>query len=408
MDFKHSARSIEYQDRMRQFMDEVVCPNEAQYEREVRVIADATERPVSPVMEEMKAEAKRRGLWNLFLTNHDLGAGLTNVEYAPVAEITGRSWAAAPEATNCAAPDSGNMEILALFGTPEQQKRWLEPLLNGEIRSAFAMTEPAVASSDASNIQASIFRDGHEYVLNGRKWLASGLLDPRCKVVVFMGKTDPSADPYRQQSMILVPIDAPGLEIEHDLTVFGYTHAQGHPVVSFTDVRVPVENLLGEEGSGFAISQARLGPGRTHQCMRALGMAEYALDLLIDRAESRTPFGIPLADQGVIQQWIAEARIEIEQARLLVLKTCWLLDTVGNKAARSEISAIKAIVPRAALKVIDRAIQVHGGAGVTDEFPLARMYTFMRTVRIGDGPDEVHLRSVARQEIRRRQSARRN
>ena len=396
MELDPSPKGRELQERLLSFMDEWVYRNEALYDEQLHVTGN--ERTQPPVMEEMKAEARRRGLWNLFLPGGEHGAGLTNVDYAPLAEIMGRT-TIAPEATNCAAPDTGNMELLSLFGTDDQKRQWLQPLLDGEMRSAFAMTEPAVASSDARNIQSTIVRDGDEYVINGRKWWSSNILHPNCRLLIFMGKTDPEASTYRQQSMVLVPVDSPGLTIERDLHVFGYQHAKGHGQVLYEDVRVPVENLLGEEGSGFAMAQARLGPGRIHHCMRTLGAAERALELLCQRALDRTAFGGPIADQGVIRDWIAESRMELDQARLWVLKTAWLMDTVGNKEARVEIAGIKVAVPNVALKVIDRAIQVHGGAGVSQDTPLASMWAQVRTMRIADGPDEVHKRTVARHEL---------
>jgi acyl-CoA dehydrogenase len=356
-------------------------------------------------MDELKAAARDGGLWNLFLADERWGAGLTNVEYAPLAEITGWSPGIAPEALNCAAPDTGNMEILAEFGTPEQQERWLTPLLAGEIRSGFAMSEPDVASSDATNIRARIVKQGDEYVIDGRKWWTTGAMSARCAFVIFMGVTDPDADVHRRQSMILVPLDTPGVTVERGLSVFGYAGGGGDAEIVFDGVRVPATNLLGEEGGGFAIAQARLGPGRIHHCMRAIGMAERALDLMCRRAVARTAFGKELARQGVIQHWIAESRMEIEQARLLVLKTAWLMDTAGKEAARVEVSAIKVAVPRMALKVIDRAIQVHGAAGVSQDTPLAELYAAVRTLRIADGPDEVHEMVIARRELRRFASA---
>jgi acyl-CoA dehydrogenase len=401
MDFKLSARTEDLQEQLLEFMDEHVYPNEAVYWRQVQESGDPFFHP--PVMEEMKDEARGRGLWNLFLPNERFGAGLTNLEYAPLAEITGRS-PIAPEALNCAAPDTGNMEILAEFGTPEQQRDWLEPLLEGEIRSCFAMTEPEVASSDATNMQARIEREGDEYVINAHKWWTSGAASDRCKIAILMGVTDPDADPYRQHSMILVPMDTPGVNIVRTLPVFGYDKGHGgHCEVLFEDVRVPATNMLGGEGAGFAIAQARLGPGRIHHCMRAIGMAERAFDLMCERAWQRSPFGKPLAQQGVVRNWIAESRIEIEQARLLTLKTAWLMDTAGNKGARVEVSAIKVAAPEVATRVIDRAIQVHGGGGVSDDFPLAAMYAGARTLRIADGPDEVHKLSIARRELHRYQ-----
>ncbi|MDN5712730.1 MAG: acyl-CoA dehydrogenase family protein, partial [Brevibacterium aurantiacum] len=355
---------------------------------------------------DLKREAKSRGLWNLFLPYEGWGAGLTNVQYAHLAEITGRSPEIAPEAINCNAPDTGNMEVLTLFGTDEHKEKWLKPLLAGEIASAFCMTEPAVASSDATNIEMSIASDGDDYVLNGRKWFASNALHANCKVFIVMGKTDPSAETHRQQSMLVVPKDTPGITIVRGLPVFGYMDREGHAEILFEDVRVPKSALLSGEGEGFAISQARLGPGRIHHCMRSIGMAERSLDLLIDRAQQRVTFGQPVAERANIQEWIAEARIEIEATRLLVLKAAWMMDTVGNREAATEIAAIKVKAPEMALKIVDRAIQVHGGGGVTDDFPLAGFYAHLRTLRLADGPDEVHKRSIARRELRRRKNAR--
>jgi acyl-CoA dehydrogenase len=380
-------------------MDSHVYPNEPVYAQQRReMVAAGRGDEVPPVVEELKVEARGRGLWNLFLPDV---SGLSNVDYAHLAEIMGRSPALAPEATNCAAPDTGNMEVLHLFGTPEQKEQWLRPLLDGEIRSAFAMTEPDVASSDATNISTRIVRDGDHYVINGRKWWTSGAADPRCTFFILMGKTDPDAPVHRQQSQILVPRDTPGVTVVRNLPVFGYLDQHGHCEVRFEDVRVPVTNLIGEEGGGFAIAQARLGPGRIHHCMRAIGVAERALELMCRRAVSRVAFGKPLAAQGVVRQQIAESRMAIEQARLLTLKTAWLIDNVGAKGARSEIAAIKVIAPRVCCEVLDRAIQVHGGAGVSDDFPLASMYAHSRTLRLADGPDEVHVRSVARMELGR-------
>jgi acyl-CoA dehydrogenase len=350
-------------------------------------------------MEELKEEARSRGLWNLFHPDPEFGPGLTNVEYAPLAEITGRSHIG-PEAVNCAAPDTGNMEVLTLFGTDEQKERWLRPLLDGEIRSAFAMTEPDVASSDARNIQLRIERDGDEYVLNGRKWWISGAMRERCKIFIAMGKTDPDAAPYKQQSMILVPRDTPGLTVKRNLPVFGYDDQEGHAELEFDDVRVPASNLVAGEGDGFMIAQARLGPGRIHHCMRTIGAAERALELMCRRATERVTFGQPVAMRSNVQDWIAESRIEIEMIRLLTMKTAWLMDTVGNKHARTEIAAIKVAAPQVALKVIDRAIQVHGGGGVSNDFPLASMYAHIRTLRLADGPDEVHKMTIARRELK--------
>ncbi|MFZ3565596.1 acyl-CoA dehydrogenase family protein [Streptomyces sp. BH097] len=402
--YEQSARGKEYQEKLLAFMDEHIYPAEAVYAAQMAESGDPHFHP--PVIEELKTEAKKRGLWNLFSPHPEWGPGLTNLEYAPLAEIMGRSAGLAPEATNCNAPDTGNMEVLTLFGTEEHKEKWLKPLLNGEIASAFAMTEPAVASSDASNIQMRMERDGDDYVLNGRKWWTSNALHPNCKVLIVMGKTDPDGPAFRQQSMMVVPIDTPGVTIVRGLPVFGYQDREGHAEVLFENVRVPATALLSGEGDGFMISQARLGPGRIHHCMRAIGMAERALDLMIDRAQARTTFGSPVADRGNIQDWIAEARIEIDMARLLTLKAAYLMDTVGNKEARTEIAAIKVAAPNVALKIVDRAIQVHGGGGVSDDFPLASMYAHLRTLRLADGPDEVHKRTIARRELRRRQKER--
>jgi acyl-CoA dehydrogenase len=397
MDFALSATAEDYAKRLEEFMDSHVYPSERVYrEQRESLVAEGRGHFVPPVIEELKVEARNRGLWNLFLPAE---SGLTNVDYAHLAEITGRSPHIAPEAINCAAPDTGNMEVLHLFGTAEQKERWLRPLLDGEIRSAFAMTEPAVASSDATNISTQIERDGDEYVINGRKWWISGSADPRCAVMIVMGKTNPDASAHAQQSMILVPMDTPGVTVVRPLPVFGYWDQHGHCEISFENVRVPASNLIADEGAGFAIAQARLGPGRIHHCMRAIGMSERALELMCRRAVSRVAFGKPIAQQGTVQADIAEARMAIEQARLLTLKTAWLIDTVGAKGARTEVAAIKVIAPRVACHVIDRAIQVHGGGGVSDDFPLAEMYAHARTLRIADGPDEVHIRSVARQEL---------
>ncbi|HEV3472923.1 MAG TPA: acyl-CoA dehydrogenase family protein [Actinomycetota bacterium] len=398
MDFEHSARSIELQDRVLAFMDERVYPAEAVYAEQVAALPDVHHSP--PIMEELKTEAKARELWNLFLPDPELGAGLSNLDYAPLAEIMGRS-PLAPEATNCAAPDTGNMEILAEFGTPDQKDRWLKPLLEGEIRSCFGMTEPGVASSDPTNLQSTIERDGADYVINGRKWWTSGAADPRCKVCLFLGLSDPEAERYAQHSLVLIPMDTPGVNIVRTLPVFGYDAGHGHCEIAFENVRVPTENLLGEEGGGFLIGQARLGPGRIHHCMRAIGMAERALELMCKRSHERVAFGIPLSKQGVIRDWIAEARIRIEQARLLTLKAAWMMDTVGKDRARIEISAIKVAAAELATWVIDRAIQVHGGAGVSADFPLAMMYAMARTLHIVDGADEVHKMVIAREELRR-------
>jgi acyl-CoA dehydrogenase len=397
MDFALSARAEDVCGRMWDFMREHVFPAEPVY-HQWRAARGHDDHTHPPVLEDLKAEARRRGLWNLF--SPELGE-LSNLEYASVAEIMGWSPTLAPEATNCGAPDTGNMETLMLFGTPEQKQRWLEPLLAGEIRSGFAMTEPDVASSDARNIQTSIVRDGDDYVVNGRKWWTSGAADERCQVFIVMGKTDPDGAPHRQQSMILVPRDTPGLEIVRHLPVFGYQDQHGHSELVFTDVRVPASAMLAGEGDGFMIAQARLGPGRIHHCMRALGMAERALALMVERSRTRVAFGRPLAEQGTVRELIALSRLEIDQARLLVLKTADLIDRFGAKGARTEIAAIKVVAPRVACEVIDRAIQVHGGAGVSDDTVLARFYAAARTLRIADGPDAVHLRSVAREELGR-------
>jgi acyl-CoA dehydrogenase len=395
VDFSPSPKAQDYIARMTDFLETRIKPAEPEYE-EFRRAQGYGDNVVPPVVDKLKVEARERGLWNLFLPDI---SGLTNVEYAQVAEITGRSIHIAPEAINCAAPDTGNMEVLHMFGTPEQKAQWLQPLLEGEIRSAFAMTEPDVASSDATNISTSIVRDGDDYVINGKKWWTSGAADPRCKILILMGKTDFNESVHRQQSMILVPMDTPGVKVIRNLPVFGYLDQHGHCEVHFTDVRVPASNLIANEGDGFMIAQARLGPGRIHHCMRSLGIAERALELMCKRAASRVAFGKELARQGVVQEQIAESRMEIEQARLLTLKAAWMIDNVGARGARTEIAAIKVIAPRIALRVIDRAIQVHGGAGVSNDFPLAQMYAGMRTLRLADGPDEVHVRTVARQEL---------
>jgi acyl-CoA dehydrogenase len=405
VDFAPDPRTTELAAALQAFLDEKVYPAEAEFERQAE--SSGWSRP--PIMEELKAEARKRDLWNLFLPRehfekHGYGAGLTNLQYAPLAELTGRSPWLAPEAVNSAAPDTGNMELLSLFGTEQQRAEWLEPLLAGEIRSAFSMTEPAVASSDATNIETSIRRDGDEYVVQGRKWWSSGAMNPNCRIAIVMGVTDPDAERHRRQSMILVPLDSPGVTIERSTSVFGYTDGPegGHAVIHYDDVRVPAGNLLGEPGSGFALAQARLGPGRIHHCMRLLGMAERALELMIDRAKSRVAFGKPVAEQGVVQHWIAQSRIRIEQARLLVLKTAWLIDTVGNQGARTEIAAIKVAVPAVTRYVTDRAIQAHGGMGVSQDTPLPSLYAQARLLQIADGPDEVHEMVVARQELRAR------
>ncbi len=396
MDFEPSARCKEFKERLGAFMDEHVYPAEPVYERQLRESGDPHHQPA--VMEELKAKARAAGLWNMFLPDEEHGAGLSNSDYAPLAEMMGRS-PIASEACNCSAPDTGNMEVLHEFGTEEQKEQWLRPLLDGEIRSAFAMTEPDVASSDATNIQLRIERDGDEYVLNGRKWWTTNVTHPHCKIMIVMGKTTTDGPIHKQQSQILVPVDTPGVTIVRDLPVFGYNDQDGHGEVDFADVRVPAANLIAGEGDGFMIAQARLGPGRIHHCMRAIGAAERALEPMCRRAVSRVTFGQPLAMRGNVQDWIAESRIEIEMARLLTLKAAWMMDTVGNRHARTEIAAIKVAAPNVALKVIDRAIQVHGGAGVTEDFGLAAAYAHLRTLRLADGPDEVHKLSIARREL---------
>jgi acyl-CoA dehydrogenase len=419
MEFGFDARTEELRGKLLAFMDSHVYPAESVFADQVAQAAasgDIWQRPA--VIDELKVAARSQGLWNLFLTtrpqamSHDgqdqaaeiaakYGAGLTNLQYAPLAEITGRSGAIAPEALNCAAPDTGNMEVLAEFGSEEQIDRWLKPLLEGEIRSAFCMTEPDVASSDATNISTRIERDGDEYVINGRKWWSSGAMDPRCRLLIVMGKTNPAGERHRQQSMICVPRDTPGIDLKRSMRVFGFTDSThgGHAEVVFGDVRVPARNLIAGEGDGFAIAQARLGPGRIHHCMRLIGSAERALEAMCRRATGRVAWGKPIADQGIVQDWIAESRVRIEQARLLVLKTAWLMDTVGNKGAHTEIQAIKIAVPAMAEWVIDKAIQVHGGGGVSQEFPLAQAWAAARSLRFADGPDEVHKRSLARREL---------
>jgi acyl-CoA dehydrogenase len=402
MDFEPSPRSRELQERLAAFMDVHIYPAEPVYEEQLRELGDPHAQP--QVMEGLKAEARERGLWNLFLPHDEWGAGLTNVDYAPLAELLGRSHIAS-EACNCSAPDTGNMEVLAQFGSPDQQEQWLRPLLDGEIRSAFAMTEPDVASSDATNISLRIEREGDELVLNGRKWWISGALHPHCRILIVLGKSNPEGPLHRQQSMVLVPLDTPGVTVVRGLPVFGYQDQEGHAELLFEDVRVPASNLIAGEGDGFLIGQARLGPGRIHHCMRSVGAAERALELMCRRAAERVTFGQPVAARANVQDWIAEARIEIEMLRLLALKTAWLMDTVGNRHARTEIAAIKVAAPNVALKIIDRAIQVHGGGGVSDDFPLAWMYAHMRTLRLADGPDEVHKLSIARRELRRHEPA---
>jgi len=400
MDFAFDAKTEELRARLLTFMDEHVYPAEPVCEEQLA----GRENPwtSTPIVEVLKAEARKQGLWNFFLPG-DHGAGLTNLQYAPLAEITGRSPRLAPTALNCAAPDTGNMEVLAMFGNDAQRKQWLQPLLDGEIRSAFAMTEPDVASSDARNIATSIRRDGDEYVINGRKWFISGAMNPNCQIFIVMGKSDPDAAPHRQQSMILVPRDTPGLTVKRGMQVFGYTDGDhgGHAEVLFEDVRVPAENLLTDEGNGFAIAQARLGPGRIHHCMRLIGMAERALALMCTRTLSRETFGKPIAQQGVVQDWIAESRVKIELQRLLVLKTAWLMDTVGNQGAHTEIQAIKISTPVTVEWILDKAIQAHGAGGVSQDFPLAELWSAARMLRIADGPDEVHKRSLAHRELKK-------
>ena len=396
MDFEPSQRCSEFKERLTAFMDEHIYPAEAVYERQLRESGDPHFQP--PVMEELKKRAREAGLWNMFLPDAEHGAGLSNSDYAPLAEILGRAQIAS-EACNCSAPDTGNMEVLHQFGSEEQKDRWLTPLLDGEIRSAFAMTEPDVASSDATNVALSIERDGDEYVLNGRKWWITNVFHPNCRIMIVMGKTQPDAPTYTQQSQILVPLDTPGVTVVRNLPVFGYTDQDGHGEILFEDVRVPVTNVISKEGDGFLIAQARLGPGRIHHCMRAIGAAERALDAMCKRAVSRVTFGKPLATRGNILDWIAESRIEIEMTRLLTLKAAWMMDTAGNRHARTEIAAIKVAAPNMALKVVDRAIQVHGGGGVSDDFGLARAYAHLRTLRLADGPDEVHKLSIARREL---------
>ncbi|MBA4124532.1 MAG: acyl-CoA dehydrogenase family protein, partial [Acidobacteria bacterium] len=395
MNFDYSTKTRELQNKLRAFMDADIYPNEMAYEAEIN--SGDRWRPLQTI-EDLKEKAKSENLWNLFLPEL---SGLSNLEYAPLAEIMGRVvWSS--EVFNCSAPDTGNMEVLERYGTDAQKETWLKPLLDGKIRSCFAMTEPDVASSDATNIRSSIVKDGDDYILNGRKWWSTGAGDTRCKLAIFMGKIDENADKHRQQSMILVPMDADGVKVERVLNVFGYDDApNGHGEISFTDVRVPVSNLLLGEGRGFEIAQGRLGPGRVHHCMRMIGTAERSLELMIKRAQERIAFGKKIAEQGVVRQWIAESRMEIEQARLLVLKTAWKMDEVGNKEARREIAMIKAVVPQMALKIIDRAIQAHGGGGVCQDFPLANFWIYARTLRLADGPDEVHLESVAKMELKK-------
>ena len=399
MDFSMSLRSADLRERLLAFMDVHVYPNEGQFQQEIIASGDPHHEP--KVLRELQAEARNQQLWNLFLPNSKFGPGLSNTDYAPLAEVMGRSIDLAPAVFNCSAPDTGNMEILSDFGTPEQQELWLKPLLAGEIRSAFCMTEPDVASSDANNIEASITREGDVYVLNGRKWWATGAGRASCRLLIFMGRSDAAGPRHRQQSMVLVPTDTPGVRITRSLPVFGYEEAVGHAEIEFSDVRVPLGNLLGEEGGAFAIAQARLGPGRIHHCMRAIGQAERAFDLMCRRSLGRAPFGRPLAEQGVVQNWIAESRVDLEAARLLVMKTAWLMDTVGNREAALEISAIKVLVPAVVERVFDHAIQTFGAAGISDDFPLAHGWAYNRTLRLVDGPDEVHKAAIARRELSR-------
>jgi acyl-CoA dehydrogenase len=412
MDFALDARTQELQEQLLDFMATRIEPASPAFHDQLTAMGDPFAWSTAPALRELRDEAKQRGLWNLFLPGSDhgdlSGAGLTNLQYAPLAEITGRAGHLAPAAINCAAPDTGNMEVLAMFGTEEQKERWLAPLLDASIRSAFAMTEPDVASSDATNIETSIVRDGDDYVVNGRKWWITGAMNPECEIFIVMGKTDPEASRHQQQSMLLVPRDTPGLTVVRPMTVFGYDDHEhgGHAELLFEDVRVPAGNLVGEEGQGFAIAQARLGPGRIHHCMRALGVAEQAIELMCARAESRVAFGKPLARQGVVREWIAEARVAVEQLRLLVLKTAWLMDTVGNRGAHTEIQAIKIATPKVVQEILDRAIQVHGAGGLSQDFPLAASYAAIRTLRFADGPDEVHKASLARAELARQASRR--
>jgi acyl-CoA dehydrogenase len=410
MDFALDARTQELREQLLDFMATKIEPAEADFHDQLSAMDDPFAWSTVPALRELRSEARLRGLWNLFLPGDEHGAGLTNLQYAPLAEITGRSGHLAPPALNCAAPDTGNMEVLAMFGSPEQQERWLTPLLDGTIRSAFAMTEPDVASSDATNIETRIVRDGDEYVVDGRKWWITGAMNPECQIFIVMGKTDPDAARHRQQSMLLVPRDTPGLTVVRPMTVFGYDDHEhgGHAELRFEGVRVPASNLIGEEGHGFAIAQARLGPGRIHHCMRAVGLAERAIELMCERVEGRVAFGKPLARQGVIREWIADARVAVEQLRLLVLKTAWLMDTVGNRGAHTEIQAIKIATPKVVQEIVDHAIQAHGAGGLSQDFPLAASYAAIRTLRFADGPDEVHKASLARAELARQSAARGN
>jgi acyl-CoA dehydrogenase len=409
MDFDFDDKTTELRERLLTFMADRIVPSEPVFHEQLGRLENPWAWSTAPVLQELRAEARELGLWNLFLpAEHADSPGLTNLQYAPLAEITGRSGHLAPAVLNCSAPDTGNMEVLSLFGTPEQKERWLGPLLAAEIRSSFAMTEPDVASSDATNNETRIERDGDEYVLNGRKWWITGAMNPEAEILIVMGKTDPSASRHRQQSQVLVPRDTLGVEIIRGMEVFGYDDHEhgGHAELAFHDVRVPVTNLIGEEGAGFAIAQARLGPGRIHHCMRSIGVAESAIELMCRRASSRVAFGRPLADQGVIRDWIAESRVRIEQLRLLVLKTAWLMDTVGNRGAHAEIQAIKIATPQTVQWILDRAIQVHGAGGLSQDFPLASAYAGIRTLRFADGPDEVHKNSLAKTEIARQLAGR--
>ena len=399
MDFSHNARTVEYLERLQSFMDERVYPAEAI--QELQVAAQGTRVEATPILQELKAEARSRGLWNLFLPDSEFGPGLKNIEYAPLAELTGRSLELAPEAVNSSAPDTGNMEVIYHFGTEEQKERWLLPLLDGKIRSCFSMTEPAVASSDPRNLETTVTRDGDHYIVNGTKWWSTGGNSSDCRIAIVMGITSRDVSPKGRYSMILVPSDTPGVEVLRDVPVFGYHDRGGHAEIRYNNVRVPASNLIAGEGAGYMIAQARLGPGRVHHTMRAIGMAERGLELMVARAKDREAFGGPIARQGIVQDWIAEARWRINQARLLVLYTAWKLDTVGNREARREISEIKVVVPRMTLWVLDKAVQVHGAAGVSDDTPLARMWAAARTLRIADGPDEVHQMVIARREIGR-------
>jgi len=407
MEFSTDERTELLKKELVDFMYGHIYPAEAAYQEELESLEDPYAWSESPILQKLRAEARRRGLWNLFLPGEE-GAGLTNVQYAPLAEITGRSRMLAPAALNCSAPDTGNMELLAEFGTKEQKEKWLKPLLEGEIRSAFAMTEPAVASSDATNVETSIVRDGDDYVINGRKWFITGAMNPNAKIFIVMGKTDPTAERHRQQSQILVPRDTPGVEVKRAMKIFGYEdhYNGGHAEIVFTDVRVPVGNIIGGEGDGFAIAQARLGPGRIHHCMRAIGMAERAIKMMCERADERVAFGKPLSEQGVIRDWIAESRVRVEQLRLMVLKTAWLMDTVGNKGAHTEIQAIKIATPSTVEWILDKAIQVHGAGGLSQDFFLASAFAYARTIRFADGPDEVHKNALARNELKRQRARR--